>query len=150
VAAVAVTVRLLGSLGGGVVVRGRVATFLGERVAEVAGYGAARAVVAAVLDPPAERFDRRRSGVVLDGGGLSDRVGLDGGDARAPPEDALDDPLLGGVMEAADVDDGRGPAVVSVPVAHRVLANRCTAASSSSLFWAAVSWSPDASASATQ
>src|SRR5512132_647997 len=148
---------MVGALNGGVVVHGCVAALLGEPVADVARNRAAGAVVAALLDPLLQRLDRRRLRVVLNRRRLRDRVCVHAGDARTVCQYPLDDGLLGGVVEIADVQDRRrlatGPVVRAVLVdAHRylVLVKRSTAARSSSLFAVAVFASPEASASWTQ
>src|SRR5215218_1596235 len=50
-AAVAVAVRILGALGGGVIVHGRVAAFLGEWIADMARHRTTCAVEATLLNP---------------------------------------------------------------------------------------------------
>ncbi len=148
--AVAVAVGLLGACGGGVIVGRRVMAFVCERVADVTGHRTAGAVEAALLDPLAERFDRRRGRVILDRRRLRDRIGVDGDDAGAVFEHALDDRLLRGVVQATDVEDD-GPVAVRRRRCHqRVRAKRWTASSSSSVFVCASASSPEVSAPATQ
>lgn len=83
-------VRVVGPRSGGVVVRRRVAALLGKRVAHVTGNRAARAVVAALLDPLLKGLDRCRERVVLNSGGLRHRVRLDSPHARPRAEHPLD------------------------------------------------------------
>ncbi len=85
------------------VVCGRVGALERKRVANMAGYRSAGAVVAALLDPAGEVLDGRRPGIEGDGGRLRDGVRLDVEDARPVPEHALDDGLLGRVVQTADV-----------------------------------------------
>ena len=80
-AAVAVAVRVLGALDGGVVERRCVAALLRQRVADMARNRAAGAVIAALLDPLLQRLDRRCPRVVFDGRRLRDRVRLHARDA---------------------------------------------------------------------
>ena len=103
-AAVAAAVGLLGAMLGGRVGRRRVGAFDGHRIADVARHRAPGAVVAAVLDPARELLQRSHRGVVGHGGGLRRGVRVDRQHARPAPEDALDDRLLAGVVEAADVE----------------------------------------------
>jgi hypothetical protein len=63
-------------------------------------------------------------------------------------QDVLDDGLLRGVVEPADVENYR--TVLPFAIVYLVLAKRCTAARSSSLFVAATFSSPAVSASRTQ
>jgi hypothetical protein len=108
-----VAVSLVGALNGVVIVRGRVAPFLGERIAAVARNRAAGAVIAALLDPALQRLDRGRPWLVLDGRRLCNRVRLDSENAGSSPEHLLDDRLLARIVKAADVQDCRRcPALV--------------------------------------
>ena len=81
---------------------------MGHRVAHVAGYRPAGAVVAALLDPAGEILDGGRPGIEGDGRRLCDGIRLDVKDARPVPEHAFCDGLLAGVVEPADMEDGRG------------------------------------------
>jgi hypothetical protein len=106
--AVAAPVGVVGARCGCMVVRGRVGTFVAHGVANVARHRATGAVEAAVLDPLLELLDRGRRRVVLDGRGLRDRVGLDGSDTGLRLQRALNDRLLGRVVQPADVENRRG------------------------------------------
>jgi hypothetical protein len=72
---VAVTVGLVGALGGGVVVRAVVGG--DERITDVPGRRLPRAVIATLLHPPAQLLDARGVGVIDDRRGLRDGVGVD-------------------------------------------------------------------------
>jgi hypothetical protein len=103
----AVAICVVGTLEGGVVMRGRVSTLLRKGVAHVAWNRTPGAVVTAVFDPPLQRFDGRLPRVVLDGRCLRDGIRFDGVDAWPVHQDTLDDCLLGCVVQPADVEYGR-------------------------------------------
>jgi hypothetical protein len=145
-AAVAVSVSVLGALHASVVVRRRVGFLGSDRIAEVAGHRAALAVVTAFHDPASERLDRRGGRVILDSRSLRDRVRLDRQHALLTTERALHDRFLGGVVEAAYMQNRRhatasvsAAAIVPAPVVvlfarghvQVVFAKRWTAASKS-------------------
>src|SRR6266516_5958633 len=142
-ATMTVAVGLIGTLDRGVVMRRREWLSRRERIADMPRHRAAGAVVAAFLDPAAELLDRGDRRVEDDRGRLRDRVRLDREHARLRAELALDDRLLRGVVEPADMQDrARGLALVGVRAHQRVRAKRRTAPSSSSVFvWAsATQW----------
>ena len=107
--AVPVAVCLVGALRRSMVMRHPVVPRVrfGHRVADVAGYRLAGAVVAALLDPALKVCDRGVRRVEGDRGGLGDGIGLDREHARPTAQDLLDDRLLTGVKRAADVQDDR-------------------------------------------
>src|SRR5262249_32523393 len=112
---------------------------------------AAGAVIAAFFDPACELLDRGRGRIESDIGRLCDRVCIDRDYARAVAEHTLDDALLGGVQEVADVQDrARRRSVFDRLDRSVVSANRCTAWRSSSVFSRASASSPQLSAPATQ
>ena len=134
----AVAVRLLGTLHPFVVMGGGEWLLVRERVAHVPGHGAAGAVVAAFLDPLLQLLNGRMTGVEDDGRSLRNGVRLDGGHAWTVPEHPLDDRLLGGVVQVADVQDRRSPPAVGrerlpvlVGVPHRFTSTRVALCSSS-------------------
>jgi hypothetical protein len=97
----------------------------------MAGHGASGAVITALLDPPSQLLDRRFRGVEGDGRSLRYRIRVDRHDARPVPDHPLDDRLLGGVVQVADVQDrghlpvvGRDSLRVLVVVAHRFTSAR--------------------------
>src|SRR5262249_45303753 len=114
----------LGARRGDVIVRRRVTPFLRERIADVTRNRAAGAVETALIHPLLQRLDRRRRRVVLDRRRLRDRVRLDTRDARTIRQHALDHRLLGGVVKAADVQDGGDRSTVrgGLPVRVSVVA----------------------------
>ena len=106
VAAVPVPIGRVGALHRRVVVdRALGAAGLGHRVADVARDRLAGAVIAALLHPSAQMLDRGLRGVEGHRRGLRNRVGVDGEHARPVAQRVLDDRLLGGVVQAADVQD---------------------------------------------
>lgn len=88
----------------------------------------------ALIDPPPQFGDRCPLRVIGDRRGLSDGVGLDRVDPRAPAEHRFDDRLLGCPVQAARVqDDGRSRLAAVLPVVMARVANhvmwsvrRCT------------------------
>ena len=113
VTAVAVTMGVLGPLRRGRVV-GLVATLLREGVADMPRHRLAGAVIAALLDPLPQPGDGRLLRVEGHRRGLRDRVGVDREHARPVAEDALDDRLLAGVVQPADVQDAGDPVRLGV------------------------------------
>ena len=105
VTAVPVPMGVVGALHRGVVVGRVLGAGLGHRVADVAGDRLAGAVIAALLHPSAQVLDRGLRGVEGHRRGLRNRVGVDGEHARPVAQRVLDDRLLGGVVQAADVQD---------------------------------------------
>jgi hypothetical protein len=95
----------VGALDGRMVVSWRERLGLRARVANVPGSRAASAVVAALLDPMGELLDRRHLWVEFDGCRLRDWVRVNGDHAGPSAEHPLDDALLRGVVEVADVQD---------------------------------------------
>jgi hypothetical protein len=71
----------------------------------MAGRRASGAVVAAVVHPRAELLDAGRVGVIDDGRRLGDRVGIRREHTRPATQDLLDDVLLRGVMQPADMQN---------------------------------------------
>ena len=79
----------------------RFLTGLLHRHAHVAGYGLARAVIAAILEPSLKIGDRGRARVVRDGRSLGHGVRVDLHDTGEALEERFDNSLLGPPMQLA-------------------------------------------------